>query len=122
MQPVVFAAASAAIAVCLAGCGGADRTGGVALPPHQERVTRAEYGDEWPFTVDEGVIEAVPDSPALVFHAGGKTYGLNGAARGKRGQYADIGEVWAPLPGGSNLRKDITPILKRGMALQERRK
>ena len=48
-------------------------------------VSRAEFGDAWPLTVGEGVLECDQSRSALgavVFSAGGRRYGVNGTAKG----------------------------------------
>ena len=47
-------------------------------------VSRAEFGDAWPLTVGEGVLECDQSRSALgavVFSAGGRRYGVNGTAK-----------------------------------------
>jgi uncharacterized protein DUF2511 len=44
-------------------------------PPEGVPVTRAQFGDAWPFTVDSGYLDCVPPSCA-VFRTGSTTYGL----------------------------------------------
>lgn len=58
-------------------------------------VSRSEFGDSWPFTVEAGVVDCV-DGQAAVFKAEGKTYQLNGFAR-SRG-YAPIDPIWKGNP------------------------
>ena len=44
-----------------------------------QTVTKEELGDEWPFSVDQGVVRCLPIGlGAVVFEAGGRTYALNG--------------------------------------------
>ncbi|PHR93480.1 MAG: hypothetical protein COA78_32785 [Blastopirellula sp.] len=42
-------------------------------------VTAEEFGDQWPFTVDRGVVDCVKEM-AYTFEADGKVYALNGFA------------------------------------------
>lgn len=48
----------------------------------QERpLSRADLGADWPFTVDAGVLACEPGNH-VVFRTGGKTYAINGSAKG----------------------------------------
>lgn len=53
------------------------------LPPNERSVTRAEYGEQWPFTVDSGTLVCV-EASAVLFRTDGGLYALNGRARGSR--------------------------------------
>jgi hypothetical protein len=99
----------------------------MASPVAAVKVTGAEFGAKWPFTVDEGVIGYEPvrmgdkNFPILTFESGGKTYALNGLAKGrseKRG-YLDIVEIWKDDPKIPGVKMDISPITKRGLELAE---
>lgn len=49
-------------------------------------VSRAEFGEKWPLTVDDGVLACDQSSSALgavVFSSGGRRYALNGTAKGQ---------------------------------------
>lgn len=57
-----------------------------------------EFGDKWPFTVDQITLRCGdPQRHHVVFDAGGVTYALNGSARGsalvKSGQWKDSDTV-----------------------------
>lgn len=92
-----------------------------SVAANQEYITKTDLGDEWPFTVDEGIIEAVTGSLAIVFKANGKTYAVNGIAQGKAFGYSKIDEIWASDPSTPRIRKSISPILTRGLKLQKQR-
>jgi hypothetical protein len=47
--------------------------------PEGRLVTKAEFGDEWPFTVDSGYVDC-PDGLSAVFRTGSAEFGLNGMA------------------------------------------
>lgn len=72
------------------------------------RVTRAEHGERWPLTVEEGEVECLPGG-VFVFHHGGKTYALNGMAEGKG--YADIRPIWRDDPTQPGLKISIGPLI-----------
>jgi hypothetical protein len=61
------------IAIMCGGCGAA---------PGERAITRAEFGEAWPLTIDGGVIACV-DGSSVVFCADGVTYAINGTARGQ---------------------------------------
>jgi hypothetical protein len=49
----------------------------------EERITAAEYGNEWPFTVDAITLRCgEPQRRHVIFEAVGTLYALNGSARG----------------------------------------
>lgn len=77
-------------------------------------VTRAEWGDSWPFKVDSGTVDCVDSlgnrSGAAVFIYGGKTYALNGYAT-SRG-YTNIRPIWRDNPDFPGAKIDIGPMIK----------
>ncbi len=77
------------------------------------RVTGAEFGDAWPFTVAQGIVDC-PEPSTAVFRSGGVAYGLNGIAD-SRG-YPDIEPIWrdAEIAG---LKVNIGPMIN--LALQQ---
>lgn len=58
-------------------------------------VSKGEFGESWPFTVQSGIVDCV-DGQAAVFKTGGRSYQLNGFAR-SRG-YAPIDPIWRENP------------------------
>jgi hypothetical protein len=55
------------------------------LPPNKAFISRDQLKDDWPFTVESGVLGCVanplsPGMPAVVFTTGDVTYGINGGA------------------------------------------
>ena len=91
-------------------------------------ITRGEYGDAWPFTVDSGVLSGKPtgqrlsdgfDVGEVTFTTGGKTYYVNGMAKGNQ-RYAELDDIWATdssVPKELALKKYIGPIIDRGLKL-----
>jgi hypothetical protein len=81
------------------------------------RVTSAEYGDAWPFTIPEGTIECQRESARsgrlLVTLNDGKgiMYGLNGSA--KTFGFPDGGEILKP----GKVGVDVQPFIERGLTL-----
>ena len=54
------------------------------LAPNERRVSRDDYGDGWPFTVEEGLLSCREFS-SVVFTVDGTSYGVNGDARARGG-------------------------------------
>jgi hypothetical protein len=73
-------------------------------------VTKSQYGDDWPFTIESGYVESV--DYAVVFHGcNGTTYALNGIARGQ-GVYEEIDPIWKP--DGLGGRKSVGQLIQVG--------
>lgn len=59
-----------------------------AAPPAREPVrngvliTKGEFGEEWPYTVESGFLYCDPPGSNIVMASGGKIYALNGTAMG----------------------------------------
>lgn len=64
------------------------------LPGDGEIVRASDFGDRWPFTVAEGRVNCMGPGSNVVFTApDGRTYAINGTARGSR-RWADITPIW----------------------------
>lgn len=79
-----------------------------------ELITKEEFGDKWPFTVDEGRIEC-RQAGALVFVSGEFEYQLNGMA--SQLGYASINSVWRWNPDIEGTRIPLTPVIQRAQSL-----
>lgn len=100
----------------------------VSLYPSR-RITRADMGDAWPLTVEEGILQ-LREGKHVLFHHGGQVYAVNGTAISARHwildkpRYRPIDELWADaesLPGlDLRLKKNIGPLIKLGLALGEK--
>lgn len=81
-------------------------------------VSRSEFGQDWPLTVESGTVECLPLSPSLgsvIFtDDGGTTYAVNGTARDHT-DFPDIHPIWADAPFGAKV--DISPIIDAGLSL-----
>ena len=90
--------------------------------PHGREVTRAEFGERWPFSVERGVVDCVGVSEA-VFRANGVTYAINGRARSlaKSHGYVDLADsdIWRDDPRypGTGLKVSIHGMIN--LALQQ---
>jgi hypothetical protein len=84
-------------------------------------VSREQFGDKWPFTVDGGYVESINNGNAfgvtygaVVFHANnGKTYALNGFAMGRG--YLDIEPIWRDDPNHLGLKISVGPLIDIGI-------
>lgn len=78
-------------------------------------VSRSTLGERWPLTVESGTLHC--EGSAVTFVTGGTTYAVNGTAVGQmeRRGWKDIGAIWALAEQG--LKKDISPLIDRGLAL-----
>ena len=97
--------------------GGAAKTE-KSLSPSEAEVSREEFGSKWPLTVDRGVLSCNGSNGTgqVFFTAGGKTYAVNGLARGTK-KYPSVDEIWADNPAGPGPKKDIGPLIERGLQL-----
>ena len=89
-----------------------------ALSPSEAEVSREEFGAKWPLTVDRGVLSCNGSNGVgqVFFTSGGKTYAVNGLARGTK-KYPPADEIWADNPSGPGPKKDIGPLIERGLKL-----
>lgn len=78
-------------------------------------ISRADFGDEWPFSVSSGRLEC-RNGGEVVFTSGGVSYGINGTARGT-GSYAEIDPIWLPDPEIEGYNKSVGPVLDAGLEL-----
>ena|SRR5437660_8134727 len=104
------------VVLLLAACsqsGSHGTSGGSDVAGSSVQVTRADFGDAWPLTVDGGTL-ACEGAGAVTFTVGGTTYAVNGMASGN-GQWPDIDPIWAK--GSDTPKKDIGPLIDRGLQL-----
>lgn len=85
-------------------------------PTDRRTVRKEDYGDAWPFTVDQGVVRCVMPKREIVFSSGGKPYAVNGTAKANK-LYGDIGQIWRDNPAIEGTKIDISPILNLGLSL-----
>lgn len=88
-----------------------------ADPAH---VSRAELGDEWPLTVEDGTLrcDGAKEAGAVYFEANGRVYPVNGIARG-RTDGPEIDEIWADDPAIPGAKKHIGVLIEHGLKLCE---
>jgi hypothetical protein len=85
-------------------------------------VSKAEYGEKWPLTVDQ--VELACEPPTLItVTANGVTYALNGSARthAKRYGWEDFESIWrtdpTSDPNGTQWKIPASNLIDRGMQL-----
>lgn len=114
----------AALVIMLGACGGPSGAPSVKQVPGQKArsntvtrraVSRAEFGEKWPLTVEAGEIECI-DGHWVVFHHEGVGYALNGLAR-SRG-YASIDPIWKDDP-ATESKVNINPLTQAALKLCE---
>jgi hypothetical protein len=76
-------------------------------------LSRSDLGNDWPLTVDEGVVSC-EGGGEVYFTADGTTYAVNGLAQGNS-DLLDIDAIWADASGG--LKKNMGPIIDAGLEL-----
>ncbi len=77
-----------------------------SLAANEVRISRDDYGDAWPFTVEEGVLACV--DLKHTFTADGTTYALNGMAI--QAGYPEIDEIWLDDPAIPGAKVSISPF------------
>lgn len=91
-------------------------------------ITREQFGEEWPFTVESGVlgcgaVEGSPGVGSVVFEAdgsGGTFYAINGTAKGLADEqgWHPLEEIWADDPATAQYggKVSIEPIIELGLS------
>jgi hypothetical protein len=108
----------AALTLLLAGCSSStptEPTDASATQPNPGAVGRADFGKDWPLTVESGVLSC-EGAGAVYFTTGGLRYAVNGLARGIH-DAPDIDPIWAKDPSGTVPKKNIGPLITRGLQL-----
>jgi len=79
-------------------------------------IDREGLGDEWPFVVDQGVVDCV-GTGEVVFRANGTTYALNGTARSQMRNkgYRDDLYILRRDPRYPELFMDTQPVIEIGL-------
>ena len=100
MRPLILAL----LLLLLAGCG---------ADPTRVTITRAEYGDAWPFTVSEVVLRCFRTGEVIV-EANDLPYALNGTARAR---YDPIDPIWRNDPANPGAKIPVGDLIARGNAM-----
>lgn len=84
------------------------------LKANQLKITKNGFGENWAFTVNEGILEC--NKNEVTFVVDGKTYAVNGSAK-KNKQYTPIDEIWAEDGTIKGTKKDISFTIEKGLDL-----
>jgi hypothetical protein len=68
----------------------------VTVTTAERRTSLADYGDRWPFTVNDGVLSCVGVGQMVNFRVGAITYAVNGIAKGHGNP--DVEAIWSTRP------------------------
>jgi len=82
--------------------------------PGTRMITRADFGDEWPFTTEEGML--LCNEGSVTFLSGGRVHAVNGTAKDRTG-FPGVDAIWADNPTFPGTKIDIGPIIEAGLAL-----
>jgi hypothetical protein len=69
-----------------------------SVGPGERRISKANYGSQWPFTADEGILSCVTrragdmEAQGVFFRVGTTTYAVNGVAKQWSGPDVDV--IW----------------------------
>lgn len=96
-----------------------------AVVAGSEVIDKASFDKEWPLTVDSGTLscEQVPgvrSGQLVTFTTQGKTYAVNGTAKGhakNRGWIEEIRPIWKDHPDVPGLKIPISSLIDRGLQL-----
>jgi hypothetical protein len=85
-------------------------------------VSRAEYGDKWPYTIPEGTLNCEVRMVSgykkqdITISYNGKVYAINGSARSSR-KYSPLEEIWKEGPRFPGSKIPDPGIIQKGLAL-----
>lgn len=85
----------------------------------QRVVSRSDFGDAWPLTVESGTLRCEPGRAVVFRSPDGTDYAVNGSAMD--GRYRDIEAIWAantdPATNPYIPKMDLAPLIAAGLAL-----
>lgn len=90
----------------------------VASAGGQREVKREDFGDAWPFTVEQGVV-ICRGTGSVLFVTSLKTYAVNGLAISD-GMHGNIRDIWRDNPNRGSygpVKVSIAPIIDLGLSL-----
>lgn len=122
---VALAIVGLAAALVVGACGGGAPEVTQAAPaatypptdPTSKTISRADYGDAWPLTVESGILSCQPPSAVVFVASDGTAYAVNGTA--ESAGYAEIEPIWADDPDPYIPKISIGPLIQNGLALCE---
>jgi Protein of unknown function (DUF2511) len=86
-------------------------------------VSRTDYGNDWPLTVESGTLRCDPPSAVTFTTENGTTYWINGTAASMAdgNGWLDVEPIWADDPDptyeGLDLKINIGPLIDDGLTL-----
>lgn len=99
---------------------GGSLTSGNSTPKPQQAqsttISKEQFGKKWPLTVDKGIVKCLQiGNGAVVFESGGKTYAVNGTAKGFANKHGfhPIEEIWLTDPEFQKMAKEIAESEKK---------
>lgn len=104
------------VAKWTAKCTGTPPATATTRPSGSILVTRGQLGAKWPLTVDEGYLWCRGGGEVYFTTTDGTNYAVNGLAR-TFSQYPQINPIWAEDPAVHGFKKDIGPLIDRGLQL-----
>lgn len=81
-------------------------------------VSRDTYGDEWPFTIDFGIIECRRYHAVVFRTEDHQVYALNGKAIAMK-EFKDVREIWKHDPNIPGSRASLSKLIQEGLNLCE---
>jgi hypothetical protein len=91
-----------------------------ALAGEIQLLDAADYGESWPFTVEEMHLLCLPGRAVVVSDPeSGRMYPLNGAASGKAAKLAlePLAPIWRGDPALPGAKVGLGPLIARGLEL-----
>ena len=91
-----------------------------ASPTPQGYIHQDDYGDDWPFTVPDGVVVCIPPGSRVVLRSNGGIYALNGRAQGDpESNWLMLDDIWRDHPDGITPKVYVGDIIQLGLSLCE---
>lgn len=91
-----------------------------ALAAGPQLISADDYGDAWPFTVEEMHLSCFPGNALVVSDAEtGVMYPLNGVAKAKAGALGlePVEKVWRADPDIAGAKVSLGPVIEQGLNL-----
>jgi len=88
------------------------------------KITKFEYGEKWPFSVDEVEVYCSGYKEIYCKASNGRTYALNGSAKGASNNDPNISkveEIWLDDPNWDGLKISYGEFITKGLELCENR-
>ena len=85
-----------------------------------KHLSEAMFGSKWPLTVSSGIVRCTGLSEVL-FETGGKTYAVNGLAKGfaEKNGWLRIDSIWMDSPDTYEIAKQFAKSDEQGRSVEE---